>query len=89
MIFNLGAEYKTSKATFLRFGFFTFFDNRTFDDLNISYYFEKGKFTQYFLTAGFTYKTKNIDITGSVLDSHISPGMIKNTYFNTSISYNF
>lgn len=86
---NLGIEYMANKMTTLRFGFYTFFDNRNFDDPNISFSIAKGEFTQYFITAGFTYKTKEIEISASVLDSHISPGMIKNTIFNTGISYNF
>lgn len=86
---NIGVAYSAQKNLVLRFGFFTFLDNRNFDDPNISYYFEKGKYTQYFLTIGFTYKAKNIEISASILDSHISPGIIKVLHVNSSISYNF
>lgn len=86
---NLGIEYLLNKMTFLRLGFFTYLDNRNFEDPNISFSIAKGEFAQYFITAGFTYKAKNFDISASVMDSHISGGIFKNTIINASILYNF
>lgn len=81
--FNFGAEYFVNKSLTLRGGFFTFFDVR---DLDVSGY---NKYDQYFITLGFTYRLKNFDASLSFLDSHFSSGIVKNTYLNTSLSYNF
>jgi hypothetical protein len=85
---NLGAEFVLDKKFTLRTGFFTLMDDRT----TTAYpnpYVPVSNHTQYFLTLGGTINFKNADLTASLLDSHISPGTIKNTYFNTSFSYHF
>jgi hypothetical protein len=76
---NLGIEYQVNERLFLRSGFFTLFDYTGYAD----------RYTQYFLTLGGTLKLKGLDLTASILDSHISPGIIKNTYFQTSLTYGF
>jgi len=85
---NLGAEFVLNKKFTLRTGFFTLMDNRTASDNPITYV-PVTNHTQYFLTLGGTINFKNADLTASLLDSHMSPGTIKNTYLNTSFSYHF
>ena len=85
---NLGAEFPINKKFTVRTGFFTLMDERT-NTTNSEWTVAFNQYQQYFLTLGGTINFKNADLTASLLDSHMSPGTIKNTYLNTSFSYHF
>ncbi len=87
--FNIGGEYKLNKSTTLRAGFFTIFDIRDFDDKTTSFPGKAGDFTQYFVTCGVTYKVKDFDISASLMDSHVSMGLIRLTIINAGFTYGF
>ena len=87
--FNFGGEYFLNKKLTIRTGFFTSFDIRDFHNDEVGFPGSEGDFTQYFLTGGFTYKLKNVDLSLSVMDSHISPGTIKLFMVNTALVFNF
>ncbi|NOS86832.1 MAG: hypothetical protein HOP31_16995 [Ignavibacteria bacterium] len=86
---NFGFEYYMNKNLTLRTGFFTSFDIRDFHNDEVGFPGSEGDFTQYFLTGGFTYKLKNVDLSLTVMDSHISPGIIKLLMVNTALVFNF
>lgn len=87
--FNFGGEYTANKNLILRAGFFTLFDIRDFHSTGVGFPGKEGDFTQLFITAGITYKVKDLNISVGVTDSHISSGLIKVLKVNSSISYNF
>jgi len=87
--FNFGGEYFPNKKLTIRTGFFTSFDIRDFHHEDVGFPGSEGDFTQYFITGGFTYKLKNVDLSITVMDSHISPGIIKLFIVNTALVYNF
>ncbi len=87
--FNIGGEYSLNKSTTLRAGFFTVFDIRDFDDERTGFPGKAGDFTQYFVTCGISYKVNNFDISASLLDSHVSMGLIKLTIINAGFTYGF
>lgn len=87
--FNIGGEYSLNKSTTLRAGFFTIFDIRDFDNKTTSFPGKAGDFTQYFLTCGVSYKVNNFDISASILDSHVSMGLVKLTVINAGFTYGF
>lgn len=85
---NIGAEYALKNNLTLQAGLFTIFDNRK-DVSGIRWIDPVGEYTQYFVTFGASMKVKNFNINASILDSHISPGIIKNTYVNIGLTSNF
>ena len=86
---NFGCEYTLNNRFTARAGFFTLFDIRDFHHEQVSFPGSEGDFSQYFLTGGVTYKINNVDISVSIMDSHISPGIIKLFYANSSLLFNF
>lgn len=87
--FNIGGEYSVNKRLALRAGFFTVFDVRNFEDDDVSFPGKAGDFTQYFVTCGVSYKLNNFDFSASLLDSHVSMGLIKLTIINAGFTYGF
>lgn len=86
---NFGAEYNFKNNVILRTGFFTLLDNRNFNDSMVTFIDPEGKYSQIFVTLGGTLKIKNIEINTSVMDSHLSTGLIKNTYVNAGMRLDF
>lgn len=86
---NFGVEYFLNKNVTLRSGFFTIFDIRDFHNPEVGFPGSEGDFSQYFLTGGFTYNFNNVDISLSLMDSHISPGKIKLFQANSTVIFNF
>jgi len=87
--FNIGGEYSVNKSLALRAGFFTIFDIRDFEDEDVSFPGKAGDFTQYFVTCGLSYKINNFDLSASLMDSHVSMGLIKLTIINAGFTYGF
>ena len=87
--FNFGAELKVNPKLTLRAGAFTFFDIRDFKSQTVTFPQPEGEHEQIFITFGGTVNLKIVEITGSVMDSHISKGFVKNTYFNLGAAVNF
>ncbi|MBE2219822.1 MAG: hypothetical protein IAE90_16555 [Ignavibacteria bacterium] len=87
--FNIGGEYSVNKSLALRAGFFTIFDIRDFEDEDVSFPGKAGDFSQYFLTCGLSYKINNFDLSASLMDSHVSMGLIKLTIINAGFTYGF
>jgi len=87
--FNIGGEYSLNNSTTLRSGFFTVFDIRDFDDEDTGFPGKAGDFSQYFVTCGLSYKINNFDLSASLLDSHVSMGLIKLTIINAGFTYGF
>ncbi len=88
--FNFGGDLMVNKNLTFRAGAFTFFDNRDFlDQTIITYAHAQGEYEQIFLTIGGTAKFKNLEVTGSVMDSHISSGFVKVTHINLGGVVNF
>lgn len=86
---NFGCEYYMNKKLTLRAGFFTSFDIRDFHSDEVGFPGSEGDFTQYFITGGLTYMLKNANLSLTVMDSHISPGIIKLFIVNTALVFNF
>jgi long-subunit fatty acid transport protein len=86
--FNFGAEYDLLKRLTIRTGFFTLKDYRQ-NEQGIYYIDPIGKYDEYFLTAGFTYRFKKLSASLSLMDSHISPGTVKQTLLNGGITMDF
>lgn len=87
--FNIGGEYFLNKKLTIRTGFFTSFDIRDFHNDEVGFPGSEGDFTQYFITGGLTYMLENANLSLTVMDSHISPGIIKLFIVNTSLVFNF
>jgi hypothetical protein len=87
--FNFGGDIILNKNLTVRAGAFSFFDNRDFDRSTVTFPHPKGEHEQIFLTGGFTANFNKIEITGSVMDSHISKGFVKITYINLGAAVNF
>ena len=84
--FHIGAEKGFSKNWFLRGGFFTILDYR---NDNVNWVDPVGDYTQYFFTLGLGFKQNNFTADIAVLTSEISPGIIKTTYINGGLTFNF
>jgi hypothetical protein len=87
--FNFGGDVIVNKNLTLRAGAFTFLDNRNFDQSTVSFPDAKGEHEQIFITLGGTVILKNIELTGSIMDSHISGGFVKVTHLNLGGVINF
>jgi long-subunit fatty acid transport protein len=87
--FNLGGDLVVNKQLTLRAGVFTFFDNRDLDQEGVYFPQAERELEQIFLTIGATAGFKNIEITGSIMDSHISSGFVKVTHINLGTAINF
>jgi long-subunit fatty acid transport protein len=84
---HLGIEYIVNKNWVVRTGFFTFSDPRDLSGGNWGN--PQDNYDQVFLTFGSTYKIKGIGISLAIMDSHISSGVIKNTFGNAGLTYDF
>ena len=84
--FHFGGEYDINKIWTARAGFFTLMDYR---NSSVNFLDPVGKYDQLFFSLGSTVKFNSLKISLAILDSHISPGMIKNTYLNAGATYNF
>jgi hypothetical protein len=84
--FHLGVENDITKNWTLRTGFFTLFDYRS-DDVN--WVDEPGEYDQYFVTVGGGYKQKSFAANFAILTSGFSGGIIKNTFINGGLTFNF
>lgn len=86
---HIGIEGDINKNWTVRGGFFTLLDYRV-DEANKEW-FDKpiGKYDQYFITLGAGFKQKNIMANIAILTSQISSGVIKNTYINGGLTFNF
>ena len=87
--FNFGGDFILNKNFTLRTGIFTFLDNRDFEQSNVTFAQPEGEHEQIFLTFGGTAVFKNLEITGSVMDSHISGGFVKVTHINLGTAVKF
>ena len=81
---NFGAEYELNRKITIRGGFFTVRDFR-FGEYIDPY----GEYNEYFLTAGGSFKLGIITASVSLMDSHISTGLIKQTLLNGGITMDF
>ncbi len=86
--FHLGGEYDINKMWTARAGFFTLLDYRK-EITNGSWIDPIGQYDQFFITVGSTVKLNSLNLSLALMDSHISPGKIKNTYVNAGATYNF
>jgi hypothetical protein len=84
--FYFGAEYDLLKNISVRTGFFTLRDYR-----NGSNYIDPiGKYDEYFLTIGGTYRVKKMAFSAALMDSHLlSTGLIKQTIINGGLTMDF
>lgn len=85
---NIGVEYDFLKQLTIRTGFFTLKDYRQ-NEANLFYIDPIGKYDEYFLTVGFTYKVKKFSASLALMDSHISTGLIQQTLLNGGITMDF
>jgi hypothetical protein len=83
---HLGVENDITKNWTLRAGFFTLLDYRDDDGNWIE---ERGEYDQYFVTLGGGYKQKSFAANFALLSSGFSGGIIKNTYINGGLTFNF
>ncbi len=83
---HFGMEYNVNKDWQVRTGFFTQPDPR---DLTTNYLNPQDSYDQIFLTFGGSYKFKNALISLAVMDSHISSGVLKYTFINGGVNFNF
>lgn len=83
---HFGLEYNVNKNWQLRTGFFTQPDPR---DLATNYINSQDSYDQIFLTFGGSYKLKNALISLAIMDSHISSGVLKYTFINGGVTFNF
>ncbi|HJY63466.1 MAG TPA: hypothetical protein VJ455_04855 [Ignavibacteria bacterium] len=83
---HFGLEYYVDKNWTVRTGFLTIPDPR---DLTYNYGNPGDNYDQIFLTFGGTYKTKNIEASIGVMDSHISSGVLQNSFINGGLTFNF
>ncbi len=86
--FNFGVEYDLLKQLTLRTGFFTLKDYRQ-SGPNYIYLDPIGKYDEYFLTIGGTYKFRKLSASIALMDSHISTGLIQQTLINGGITMDF
>jgi len=84
---HFGIEYIVNKNWEVRTGFFTFADPRDLSGNNWGN--PQDNYDQVFLTIGTTYKISGFGISLAIMDSHISSGIIKNTFANAGINYDF
>lgn len=83
---NAGAEFPINKRLTIRGGIFSEFE--IFRE-NVIVVHESISWRQIFLTAGATITFPKFELIVSVLDSHISPGAIKNLIFSAGIISDF
>jgi hypothetical protein len=86
--FHFGIEKELAVNWIVRGGFFTLLDYRK-DSPEIHWIDPIGEYSQYFITIGLGYKQKDFQANISALTSEISPGMIKTTYLNGGLTFNF
>ncbi len=84
--FHFGVENVLNKNWTVRGGFFTLLDYR---NNNVMWLDPVGEYNQYFLTLGTSYQKNNFVFNLAVLTSQISTGIIKNTYVNAGMTFNF
>lgn len=86
---HLGIEYKHNKYLTLRTGYFTLYDFRVVPSKYISW--SGGatySYEQFFITAGGSYKFKNISVNLAVMDSHlIVNSFVSHTKINCGLSF--
>jgi len=85
--FHLGIEYPINRTWTVRAGAFN-----TEDPRNLSqgiWVNSNDNLNQVCLTAGATCKLNKLEASIAIMDSHVSPGTIKNTYINGGLTYNF
>jgi hypothetical protein len=85
---HFGIEANVNKSWTVRGGFFTLLDYRK-DENNLHWLEPPGEYDQYFITFGAGYTAKNFAANIAILSSEVSPGKIKNTYFNGGLTFNF
>ena len=83
---HFGFEYFVNKNWTVRSGFFNITDPR---ELPGNYGNPQDNYDQIFLTIGATYKIKEFEGSIGIMDSHISPGVLKNTFINGGVTFNF
>lgn len=83
---RFGLEYLVNRNWKVRTGFFTSPDPR---DLSTNYLNPQDSYDQIFLTLGATLKLKNTSISIAVMDSHISSGVLKYTFINAGLTFNY
>jgi len=70
----------------IRGGLFTLNDIR---DKTEEWFNPYDNYNQLFLTIGASYQQKNLEANIAILTSEISSGIIKNTYINGGMTFNF
>jgi hypothetical protein len=85
---HIGFEGDITNNWILRGGFLTLLDYRNTHP-DFEWLDPIGDYDQYFITFGAGYTHKNFAANIAVLTSQFSPGIIKNTYVNGGLTFNF
>ena len=83
---HIGMETNIDNKWIIRGGLFTLNDIR---DKTEEWFNPYDNYNQLFLTIGASYQQKNLEANIAILTSEISSGIIKNTYINGGMTFNF